>query len=821
MASTPVKAPAQLRDIIRDASLLAAKRAELEQARRENKREWSLNREFYKGNQWAWWNEAQFQIEALPPVVETSEGRHKVRLVSNQILPGVQNIIAQLTKTRPVIHATPNSGSERDAKAAELAENLFEYWWHEFHMQTKLQRALLHAQISEGYWKISWDPYAGKKMTIMLDPETGAPVTDMELADAYKDQIEAMARAQQQDPAEILAQVQKTIMLGDIKVEVLSGEQVLVDPTVSDLEYANFVICTHPMDPEEIKARWGVSVTADSAPQDLAFPASKTTVPKKITKDVYVGYFKPSMILPKGRYVAWVEGPNKILAQSDWPYPFNDLPLIKFPGTLNPDTSADAPRVSQARGLNKELNRTISQIVMHKNLTLKPQMVAPVGSLRQRITDEPGAVFEYQPIAGLAPEWRQLPGLPQYVFEHLSDIQRRIDTIFNKIPTERNSLPPRVDAGYTVELLQEAVADQLSPEIGRIEMALAQAGMLMLQLAQKYYIEPRLLKIQGIGGSTQIKKFMNSDLEGGFGLRAEAGSGLPQTKAGRMMQIKELVQMQAISPADALPYLGISNLSGIAKQMAGDEDQAYREIEKLLLGQPTNPMAAQQAVQAIQSGQPNPQTGQPFASQEEAQAFIMSAAFSPLPWENLGVHIRVLQEYMVTPEFEKYSPEIQQRFIQHFSLTQQTMAQQAAQQSAPGQPVRTTLSLKGTVGPTVAAEILNKSGVPQATPEQFTEAPLETSVYDSMDLPDQDVAGNDPLSEQDMQMTAQTMSLQAAKGAHEMALTQQRMTHTEQSAQQSDQAHQQKLSHAEEIHQAKLQQMRQQAQRPPGGEGGG
>src|SRR6185369_5059525 len=149
------------------------------------------------------------------------------------------------------------------------------------------------------------------------------------------------------------------------------------------------------------------------------------------------------------------------------------------------------------------------------------------------------------------PEWRQLPNLPQYVFEHLQDIQRRIDTIFNKIPTERNSLPPRVDAGYTVELIQEGVADQLSPEIGRIEVALAQAGMLMLQLAQKYYIEPRMLKITGTGGSTRVKKFMNSDLEGGFSLHAEAGSGLPQTRAGRMMQIKELVQMQAIIPQDA------------------------------------------------------------------------------------------------------------------------------------------------------------------------------------------------------------------------------------------------------------------------------
>jgi hypothetical protein len=71
-----------------------------------------------------------------------------------------------------------------------------------------------------------------------------------------------------------------------------------------------------------------------------------------------------------------------------------------------------------------------------------------------------------------------------------------------------------------------------------MEGALVRAGMLMVKLAQKHYIEPRLMKIKGSNGSTQVQKFMNSDLEGGFGLHAEAGSGLPRTRAGKQARIE-------------------------------------------------------------------------------------------------------------------------------------------------------------------------------------------------------------------------------------------------------------------------------------------
>jgi hypothetical protein len=63
-------------------------------------------------------------------------------------------------------------------------------------------------------------------------------------------------------------------------------------------------------------------------------------------------------------------------------------------------------------------------------------------------------------------------------------------------------LPARIDAPGSIDLIHEAVADQLSPVIQRLESALVRAAMLMVKLAQVYYTEERTLKIVGDNGST-------------------------------------------------------------------------------------------------------------------------------------------------------------------------------------------------------------------------------------------------------------------------------------------------------------------------------
>jgi hypothetical protein len=741
---------------LKTADDLTRRRKQLQDGRRDDTRDWALNRAFFNNQQWAFYNKINGRVENLPSE-DGEKPRYIVRLVSNQILPGVMAYVAMLTKTKPTIYATPDSSDNADRKAAEMGQRLFEYWWHEMGLESKLQKALYHSTLSRGYWKITWDPYAGKPMRFTINPQTGEPITQERLRDLFVAELRNAGL-----PPDAFDQ---QVALGDIRVEPMKGEDVWLSPGATCPEDAEYAICRHSMTPEEVFTRYGKKVSPDAKsedPEDQAQPFGQIRVESKPTnmmKNVFVGYFKPSRSQPKGRYVVWMESPSMILVDTPWELPFQDLPLVGWPG----QGYADTPVVTAARPLQKELNRTLSQIVMHKNLTVKPQLIYPTGSLLGKLTSEPGVGVAYNPVAGLKPEWRDMPALPAYVFEHLSGIQQRLDRLFNLQAVSRGDLPnSQVEAGVAIDLLQEAAVDQVVPVIKRIEHCLSHAGMLMAKLAQEYYIEPRLLKIKGPSGSNQVQHFMAADLQGGFTFHAEAGSGIPRTRAGRLMRIEKLINLGVMSPQQAAKEMDLGDMRSITEGMAQDEDHALREQDKILNGIPTNLQAYQSYMSALQAGF-NPETGEPLQQEQEVQMLAQKAMVMPTPYENVGIHLEVHRKYLTSGEFETLPEPVQAMYLIHYQLTQQQAAQQTPQVQP--QPIRTSLQLKGTVGPTAAAEILRNSGVSGATPETMAEQPLETEVYDSVDKMDQGSAGNNPLDP-----IEQAVALQQAEDMHQVKM---------------------------------------------------
>lgn len=783
------------------ADKLSDKRKKLEMMRMDDVRDWALNRAFYKGNQWCDYDPTLGQVIKLS---EESAKSWKVRLTANQIQPGVQHYVAQMTKTWPTIYATPDSGSERDRHAADMATRLFEFWEDEFGLRAKIKSGLTHAQLSQGYALVTWDAYAGKALRFLLNPQTGQPITDDEIGDLFRNELRKIAEEKGLDPQEVLSHFEKTVYVGDIKIEIMPGENVLLDPTASNFSDCQWAICRHAMSPEDVKARFKIEVEPDSSPvnTDVSLYINDSSKSHKTTKNVYIGYFRPSPAMPKGRYVVWIEDPMKILVDEKWPYPFDELPLVKFPGIERPDSAIDETRVTTARPLQKELNRFISQLSEFRNLTLRPQIITPTGSLRQRMTSEPGAVVEFTPINGLGPEWRPVPNIGSGIYNELSDIQQRIDRVFNRMPSSRDTLPARVDAGYSIELIQEAIADQMSTEIQGLEDALVRMGTLMVKLAQKYYIEPRLLKIKGSGGSVQVKKFMNADLEGGFTFNVESGTGLPRSRAGRQQRIMEIAQAfpQLLPPNKVVKYLEVGDLKGIEAMFQADEDQAYREHEKLLKGEPIFPPAVQQAMMVIQSGV-NPQTQNPITP-EEAQQMLKQAVIQPVPVVNPEAHIEVHDLLIKSPEFEQYPPDAQERFVMHRMAEHQMMLEAILMQAAhdPKVAPKVSLNARSTVSAPVMSKILGRAGI-ETTPEEVAEPPLETAIYDSMDKVDTDSAGNDQLDPMEQMFTMQQQEdahmLNVAKAQQTMALAQQK--HDLSMQMQLLQA-----SQAEEMHQAKV-----------------
>lgn len=718
------KSPTQLKT----ADELAERLRSLKNARGSMENQWKLNLAFYKGRQYVYINKSMGELRALP----TDEGekpRYRVRMTSNQIIVGSHSLLAKFTKTKPVITASPGSASQGDFKAAQMAERLVEFWWEDFALDDRLEEALLWSIIAgQGYWKISWDPYASKQMRFTLDPE-GQPIVDDKIKEYFEAQMAQMGVPLQE----------KVVNLGDIKVEAMSPFDVYLDPGAKTFDECKFAICVHTMSKEEIKERWKVDVEPDAAPAepDSILSFNQGVPQEHIVKHVYFGYFLPGAGNPNGRYVVWIESPNQILEDTKWPYPINKLPLVKFPGLRTPGAVYDGSYVEQAIPLQKELNRTLSQLIEYKNLTVKPRVWAPTGSLRQRITTEPGAVYEYNPVAGLKPEVEKLPTIPPYVFEHLEQISGRLKEIFALTEVSEGSVPPNVEAGIAIDLLQELSADRLAPTIKLIEKQLARAGQIMLSMAQTYYHEARLLHIRGTGGASQVKKFSKADIAGNVTISVETGSGLPRTRAGRQAQIERWISSGIIPPDKAWKYIDMADLKGLAAQFQADEEQANRELDKLLSGAPINPEAVQEAMGAVNQGI-NPETGEPLESPEQAQDLLFRASLKPKVGENYDVHLDVLGLFMKGVEFEALPIDVRQRVIMHFQLTQEARGMLPVQ-TEPGK-LNTNLQIKATLGPTAASKILNQQGV-QVSPNEMAEPPLETWVSDSVDKPDADASG--------------------------------------------------------------------------------
>ncbi len=757
---------------------LVQKVRQIRDGRARLEREWKLNVSFYKGDQWVWWNKFSGRVETLPSSDTGELPRWRVRLTSNQILPGVQAYIALLMKTKPVISAVPDSGSDRDIKSAQVGEALFEHWYETLHLRAKTQEALLWSALaSAGYWAISWDPHAGSSMTYMVDPQ-GQPILNDDLADIYRDRLQQMAQESGMDPRAIVAQFQKTIYMGDIRVDVFGPHQVFLDPTATSFNDADWAICEVPMSPDEVKLRYGKTVEADAYTHDFEVPlpfANTSHSTEKNVKRVFLGYFKPSPQQPKGRYVVFMEDPDEILYDGPWPFPFTELPLVDFTGPRVPGSVHSEAIVTHARPYQKLINTLLSKIVEHVYLTIRPQMIAPTGSLRQRLTNEPGAIFEFQPVAGttgaLQPQWREMPTLPPYVFQFLEEIQGRIDRLFNLQEVNQGAVPPNVEAGVAIDLLQEAATDAIAPLIQQLEDSLARAGNLMASLAKKFYIEPRLLKVVGTGSSTKVMRFLASDYDGGFSFHAEAGSGLPRTRAGRIARIEQLVQMQAIPLYQAWKHLDIADLKGLGKILASDEEMADRENEHIKMGQPLNPIEMASAVQSLKAGL-NPETGQPLQPGDNPEELIHRAGLKPKLSENLQTHLATHALWMNSPDFESLPFQVQQDAFTHYELTLQRLY--SIPQLPQPQPVRTTLQLKGTVDPVTAAQILDRSGVPEANAQNLAQPPLDTWVTDDLTKDPVQDSGNTHLDQmqqvQGMVHAEEQHQLATAKAAHEVAL---------------------------------------------------
>lgn len=506
--------------------------------RRIYEKQWYLNLAFYSGRQYVEWNTNGAEQKL-------SEQRVKSvwtpRLVVNKIQPIVRTEQSKMTGQKPSASVMPSSNDDADIFAASAGEQVWESLYDRLNFQGKLSRATFWLSIcGTSFMKAFWD------------------------ANAWDAASE---------------------MDGDIQWLARSPFHILVPDLIEpDLEAQSWV-----MDVQERPVEWVKEAYGDYFPKGVTPTVSKTNEIMDAAGMGAAGDSKPdsafiieiwikpgaTKLLPKGGMVTQIDGVIVQAATDGIPYAHKEFPFAKMEHIPTGKFYCTST-IEALIPLQREYNRTQSQIVEAKNRMAKPQVFFREGSVDPaKITSEPGL---YIPIKGTAefPQPVSLTELPSYVVQFNERQEADFENISGQHAPTRGEAPAGM-AATAIAYLQEQDDSYLATTSQSIEQAIQKIARHSLVLAATYWTVPRLVKATGDDGGYDAMMLKGSEIAGSTDIRVDHGSALPTSKAAKQAQVSEWMKMGWIDPNEGFELLEMPMLQQWVNRRKVDKKAAQIE----------------------------------------------------------------------------------------------------------------------------------------------------------------------------------------------------------------------------------------------------
>jgi hypothetical protein len=576
-------------------------------------RQWYLNMAFYFGRQYAQW--VTSALDNTPYITEASYSKlyepavppWRVRLICNKIRPIIRGELAKVTKEKPRGFILPASTDDDDLAGARAGESIHEFLWNDIKMNKMVRRSVFWMLLcGTAYIKDWYEPNT---------PDSGG-------------------------------------IKGKICAEPVTAFHLCIpDLQEEELENQPYVIHSMAKDADWVKQNYGKDVKPDSSATSgileqkfmVALGVQSQTSTKRYVS-VREAWIKPNAKYKDGLFVVWA-GNTLLYSNEGWPYAHKEYPFTKFDhiptGRFYGESS-----IVDLLPLQKEYNRTRSQIIEAKNRMSKPQLVAARGSIdANKVTSEPGLIIFYQP-GFPKPEGLPLQNLPSYVVDEIQRIQVDMNDIASQHEISKGQTPPGVSAATAISFLQEQDDSKLSTTIASLEEGVERLGRHFLSHVHQFWSAERTIRVTGLNGQFEAYQFSKSSLNGNIDFKIEAGSAAPVSRAAKQAFIMELMKAGYIPPDRGLKYLDMAEVGKLYQEMQLANRQAQRENLKLCAGE----------------------------------------QFGANNYDKHDVHIPEHDNYRMTEAFESQSDEVKTSFEDHVNSHKQLKAQAMGVQLPPGDP---------------------------------------------------------------------------------------------------------------------------------------
>lgn len=591
----------------------------LKNNRTQFERQWYLNIAFYFGKQ----NYIAQNIQGIGTrLVIPPAPPWRVRQVINRVRPIIRTELSKLTSQKPSASVIPASSEDKDLFAAQAGEQIWESIYAGKDVQKILRRALWWTCITgTGYVKTYWDPnkldpISGQNGDICFDPETPFHVLVPDLREEELENQPFIIHSSTRTPEWVNMHYKKTLDGKEVKPNTKSNNEILDDAFLN-------LIGSNNDDPNSVLIH-EVFIKPGQVPQ---FPQGAMFT---VSEDMVLQFF------------------------DHYPYKHNEFCITKFDSIPTGRFYSDSTIVDLIP-IQREYNRTRSQIIEAKNRMAKPQLVAPAGSVDvKKMTTEPGQVIEYKP-GFTPPQPLQLQSIPSYVLQEVQQLQQDMDDISGQHEIGRGQVPSGVTAATAISYLQEQDDSKLAITIDSVESGIEKIARHSLSYIGQYWDIPRLVKITGTDGSFDSAMFSGAELNGNTDIRVEAGSALPTSKAARQALIMDFMKLGFIKPEEGMQILEMGGITKLYESVKIDQAQARRENLKMANIDPQIVMQDMQQKTMVAQGAPDPATGQPAppnVNPISGKPLLPDPTIPVNTWDNHAIHIDTHNRFRKSQAFE-------------------------------------------------------------------------------------------------------------------------------------------------------------------------
>ena len=517
---------------------------------------WYKNIAYWMGKQWVLYDSKNRSMRT-PPVPSW-----RVRLVINMIYPGVRIILGKLNKVIVQLSCVPKSQEFEDVAGARTGTKVLKYLQKKLKdMYNQFQITLIMCLMGVGYLKTYWNSEANEEVVfdeVVPDPTPENPQNTK--------------------------MVKKTMHLGELESAVRSPMDLFFDETLPiNIQDNHSIFDIALRTTGYVKEKYGIEVQSDNTIYVSTIQAQldtlmdKTNVASKTDLVMVKEYWeKPNGEHKKGRHIIYA-GTEILFLEDKMPY--KDYPYVDFPYFPTIGNCYPPAPVEMALPLNKEYNKSRSQIIEHKNLMSKGKWLIPEGCKvsRNAFTSEPGEKVYYDARYG-KPEQVPIQPMPNYIWDNVTYIRNELNDVLGIHDVSQAKVPSGIRSGLAISFLQEQDDSQLGITFSLIQDSWARVGHQRLEIIKEYYQEKRIIRITGRENESDAFYFKGEDLRGNTDVDVEIGSMMPFSKVARQDFVMSLWREKIIQdPAKVMKLLEFSTEEEVMESDKLDEANASLE----------------------------------------------------------------------------------------------------------------------------------------------------------------------------------------------------------------------------------------------------